>query len=316
MIAYTSNFKIRALTLVVIAFGGLLPYCALAQSSTVTVKVSVDKPDQAPEFALEMAGKTVSLAAGESTRSANVSDDQFLILVPETDGYRLTGVDCRRQPDGESVPIQTYPDDRNIYIKTGTNADIGCTLSYEERRNRQTLANSRSRAPAPGSDAACCSCDIAREALIDASILADNNASPCDFQVPASWNVVVGDDGAAVSVVASPACDGSCATSPTISLTIAMGPNRNADAMEEFWPAIMPTVGTSQCGSGAVRFFGTPGSDPDASMGGVRFHLTWAGEKYDGAALFSCGKPGAWTRLQDHFVRTFHGNAGTTFGSH
>lgn len=315
MFARTSNFSTRALASCVFAIGWLLPCGALAQSATVTVRVIADNPDMAPEFPLELAGKTVSLASGESTTSANVPDDQFLILVPQTDRYRLTGADCRRAPDGENVPIQTYPDDRNIYLKTGANADISCTLSFEERRNRQTFADTKGRASSPPRSAACCSCDVIGGALMDASTLADNNASPCDFLVPASWDVVVGDDGANVSVVASPACDGSCPTTPTISLTIAMGPNSNADAMAEVWPAIMPTVGTSQCGSGAVRFFGTPGSEPNGSIGGVRFHLLWAGEKYDGAALFSCGAPGGWIRLQEHFINTFHGNAGTTFGS-
>ena len=314
MFTCTSKFNTRALALCAFAIGGLLPCAVFAQSSSVTVTVIVDNPDEAPKFTLELAGESVLLASGESTTTTNVADDQLRILVPETEGYRLMGADCNKAPDGENVPIQTRPDDRNIYITTGANADISCTLSYKERKSRQIFAATSGSAPAPTNGSSCCSCEVAGGGWVDTSRLADNNGSPCDFQVPASWNVVVGDDGASLSVVASPACDERCLTTPTISLTIAMGPNPNADAMAEVWPTIMPLVGTARCGSGTARFFGTPGSDPDGGMGGVRFHLTWAGQKYDGAALFSCGTPGGWIRLQEHFVNTFHGNAGTTFG--
>ncbi len=314
MFAYTPYFNTRALAICVFAIGELLPQGALAQSSTVTVRVVVDKPGKTPGFPLELAGKPVSLASGEASTSANAPDDQFRIHVPKTGGYRLVGAECRRAPDGKVVPIQTYPDDRNIYLKTGANADISCTLSFEERRSRQALANTKRGASPPPKGAACCRCDVITGALVDASTRANNNASPCDFLVPETWDVVVGNDGANVSVVAGPACDASCPTTPTISLTIAMGPNSNADAMAQVWPSIMPTIGTAQCGGGAVRFFGTPGSNPNGKLGGVRFHLNWAGKKYDGAALFSCGTPGGWIKLQEHFVNTFHGNAGTTFG--
>ena len=185
-----------------------VPVPSAAQSASVTIRIEVDNADGAPAFSLQLPGETVSLAPGESTTVTGAPDDQLRLVIPETEGYRVMGADCRRMPGGGQAAIRSDPD-RSLFIETGSNP--------------------------------------------------------------------------------------------------------NADAMAEAWPAIMQTAGKARCGESEVRFFSTPGSDPTGLTGGVRFHLRWAGAKYDGAATFSCDVPGGWLRLRDQFINTFHNNDGTTF---
>lgn len=156
----------------------------------------------------------------------------------------------------------------------------------------------------------CCSCLLAETATFSAS-----EEIPCEFDFPAGWDQRAGDDGATVSaLVGAPACPERCPGTSAITFSVATRPNRNADTMEEAWTGIMEVVGTARCGDREVRFFATPGSQPEGFLGGLRFHVGFGGESYSATATFGCGRAGEWRELQQLFVDTFRTNEGTTFG--
>lgn len=75
----------------------------------------------------------------------------------------------------------------------------------------------------------------------------------------------------------------------------------------------MPIVGNARCGEGTVSFYSPPGADEMGFLGGVKFYVSIGGEKYSGAATFSCGEPGGWLHQRDMFVDSFRDNPGSTF---
>ena len=84
-----------------------------------------------------------------------------------------------------------------------------------------------------------------------------------------------------------------------MSFTVASRPNSNAETMEEIWSMMMQVVGTGSCGGHALRFYETPGSEPQGQLGGVQFHVTAGGKLYSANATFSCQAPGEWQQLRD-----------------
>lgn len=158
------------------------------------------------------------------------------------------------------------------------------------------------------STAACCNCRIQ-----PARTLSDSRL-PCDFDIPENWEVVVGDDGAAVSGAAGPRCETACPVSAGVAFSVANKPNANAGTMEEVWKQVMTVAGTARCGDRTVTFFSLPGADPNGLLGGLRFHVGHGGEAYGANATFTCPGPGQWLKLQELFIDTFTTNQSTTFG--
>lgn len=165
-------------------------------------------------------------------------------------------------------------------------------------------------APAAG-DANCCSC-----AVVDSQPFADPRL-PCLFDYPVDWAGTAGDDGAMVSAIAGPppqSCGTVCPNgTPAMSVSYGKTYDRNADEMLRIWPMAMPVVGKARCGEGTVQFFSPPGADPTGFLGGVKFYVQLDGEKYGGAATFTCGEPGGWLRLRDMFIDSFRDNPASTF---
>ncbi len=176
-----------------------------------------------------------------------------------------------------------------------------------------TVTGCSARAEQPedaGAGPDCCSCRIAETETFSASV-----ALPCEFDLPVGWDQRVGDDGAMVSALAgAPSCPEPCPGTSAITFSVATRPNRNADTMEEAWTGIMDVVGTARCGGREVRFFQTPGSEPEGFLGGLRFHVGSGGESYSATATFGCGRAGEWQQLRQLFIDTFRTNEGTTFG--
>ena len=167
-----------------------------------------------------------------------------------------------------------------------------------------------SAASDPVADSAdCCSCNVVSDQTFSDPRL------PCQFDYPASWENMVGDDGALISAVAGPAsCGASCPNGePGLAVSYGKKPDSNADTMLSIWPTVMPTVGSARCGEGTVQFFSPPGADETGYMGGVKFYVQVGGKKYSGGATFTCGQPGGWLPMRDMFVDSFRDNPGSTF---
>lgn len=60
-------------------------------------------------------------------------------------------------------------------------------------------------------------------------------------------------------------------------------------------------------------FFSPPGADPTGFLGGVKFCVQLDGQKYGGAAQFTCDEPGGWLHLRDMFIDSFRDNPASTF---
>lgn len=160
-----------------------------------------------------------------------------------------------------------------------------------------------------GAAAACCSCQIAPARTLSESPL------PCSFDIPESWEAMVGDDGAVVSAVAGAQCETVCPVSSGVTFGVARKPNANAETMEETWTQVMEVVGHARCGDRSVTFFSPPGSDPAGLMGGLRFHVEHGGEVYGANATFTCPGPGQWLQLRQLFIDTFKTNQSITFSA-
>lgn len=163
----------------------------------------------------------------------------------------------------------------------------------------------------PANTGDCCSC-----AVVGSETFASPKL-PCLFDHPAGWDVQVGDDGALVSAVAGPdSCDRNCPNGqPALSVSFGTKPDSNADAMQEIWKQVMPTVGTADCGDAKVTFYSPPGSDETGLMGGVKFYVSVGGRKYGGAANFTCGHAGGWLALRRQFIDSFRDNPESRFGT-
>lgn len=161
---------------------------------------------------------------------------------------------------------------------------------------------------ADDSAAACCQCRIQ-----PAKTLSDSRL-PCDFDIPENWEVVVGDDGAAVSGAAGPRCEAVCPVSSGVAFSVANKPNANAETTEEIWNQVMTVAGSARCSDRTVTFFALPGADPNGLIGGLRFHVGHGGRAYGANATFTCPDPGQWMRLQELFISSFTTNPSTTFG--
>jgi hypothetical protein len=157
----------------------------------------------------------------------------------------------------------------------------------------------------------CCSCTTGSVKTLASPQL------PCLFDHPATWEPVVGDDGALVSAIVGPAsCGKSCPVAePAFSVSFGAKPDSNAATMEDIWKQVMPSVGTARCGDATVTFYSPPGSDDTGLMGGVKFYVGVGGKKYGGAANFTCGQPGGWLALRKMFIDSFRDNPQSTFGS-
>jgi len=163
---------------------------------------------------------------------------------------------------------------------------------------------------ASAEESQCCSCAVgSTETFADARL-------PCLFDHPEPWSAVVGDDGALVSAVAGPeACETICpGGAPAMTVSFGTTPDSNADTMEQIWKQVMPVVGNGRCGDGTVTFLSPPGAETTSPIGGVKFYVSIGGEKYGGAATFTCGQPGGWLVLQKLFIDSFRGNPESTFG--
>ena len=173
------------------------------------------------------------------------------------------------------------------------------------------LATMLAAGPGMAQGGDCCSCAVVGSRTFASPQL------PCLFDHPAGWDVQVGDDGALVSAVAGPdSCGEACPNGhPGLSVSFGTKPDSNADAMEEIWKQVMPTVGTADCGDAKVTFFSPPGSDETGLMGGVKFYVSVGGRKYAGAANFTCGQPGGWLALRRQFVDSFRDNPESRFGT-
>jgi hypothetical protein len=154
----------------------------------------------------------------------------------------------------------------------------------------------------------CCKCRIQPAEAFSSSTL------PCQFDVPASWETIVGDDGASVTAVSGARCETACPVSSGLAFSVAKKPNTNAETMEGIWRQVMKVVGKARCGGQDVTFFSLPGADPAGLMGGLRFHVGHGGKRYGANATFTCPEPGEWLRLQQLFIDTFTTNPSTTFG--
>lgn len=155
----------------------------------------------------------------------------------------------------------------------------------------------------------CCSCRFqATVPLTGSAIL------PCAFDHPGGWQVVPGDDGAAVHVaVTAPPCAAPCPGSPGVAFSVARKANPNAGTMEEIWKQALKVAGTARCGGQPVTFFRLPGAEESGLVGGLRFHVAHGGRKYAANVTFTCSRPGEWLPLEELFIRTFRTNDGTTF---
>lgn len=167
--------------------------------------------------------------------------------------------------------------------------------------------------PNNGSDAfaasadTCCSCQIQpAETLSERSL-------PCIFDVPATWETAVGDDGASVNAVAGAHCETACPISSGVAFSVANKPDANAETTEGIWSQVMKVVGKASCGGQEVTFYSPPGSDETGLMGGLRFHIGYGGESYGANATFTCPGPGEWLRLRQLFIDSFTTNTSTTF---
>lgn len=154
----------------------------------------------------------------------------------------------------------------------------------------------------------CCKCRVQ-----PARTLSDSRL-PCDFDIPENWEVVVGDDGAAVSGAAGPRCETACPVAAGMAFSVAKKPNANAETTEEIWKQVMTVAGSAHCGDRTVTFFSLPGADPTGLMGGLRFHVGHDGKSYGANATFTCPGPGQWLKLRELFINTFATNQSTTFG--
>lgn len=164
------------------------------------------------------------------------------------------------------------------------------------------------RSNADETAAACCECRVQPAKTLSASGL------PCEFDVPEDWQVVVGDDGAAVSGAAGPRCETACPVSAGVAFSVAKKPDANSGATEDIWKQVMKVVGTARCGDRKVTFFSLPGADAAGLIGGLRFHIGHGGESYSANVTFTCPGPGEWMKLQGLFIDTFSTNQNTTFG--
>jgi len=171
-----------------------------------------------------------------------------------------------------------------------------------------TLALSTGSADEPD----CCSCAVSGSKTLTGTQL------PCLFDYPAPWDAMVGNDGALVSAVVTPAsCDTACPNgAPGLSASFGTRPDSNADTMEEIWRQVMPVVGSARCGDATVNFYSPPGSDDLGLIGGVKFFVSVAGKKYSGAANFTCGQPGGWLALRRLFIDSFRDNPESQYGTH
>jgi hypothetical protein len=154
----------------------------------------------------------------------------------------------------------------------------------------------------------CCSCRFTDFKKFSASEIL-----PCDFDYPAPWQAVAGDDGATVNAVAGAQCAAACPVSPGLGFSVAKKPNANAESMEEVWTQAMRVVGSARCGGRVVTFFSLPGSEPDGQTGGLRFHVGHGGESYGANATFTCPGSGEWLEVQELFINSFKTNEDTTF---
>jgi hypothetical protein len=161
---------------------------------------------------------------------------------------------------------------------------------------------------ADDSAAACCQCRT------DSARTLSDRRLPCDFDIPENWEVVVGDDGAAVSGAAGPRCETVCPVSAGVAFSVAKKPNANAETTEEIWKQVMTVTGSARCGDRTVTFFSLPGADPNGLTGGLRFHIGHGGRAYGANVTFTCPGNSQWMKLQELFINTFRTNQSSTFG--
>jgi hypothetical protein len=252
---------------------------------------------------------------GERLSAITDLNNQSVGFTPGASG----SVDCTFTVAGGPVSADPFemmkaagitPDASNSSLTIGPDGRPIITLGVPGAGAAAAADNAASPpSTAPADVAACCSCTDFGAGFIAASSLMGETQLPCDFDIPAHWAGGGGSDGLMLSVLAGPNCGGSCTSgAPTMSLSVAEGPNNNAMAQEAIWAEIMPIVGKGQCGEGTVTFYQPPGGVPGQAMGAVRFHVLLGGKYYGATASFSCGGPPDWGNLQELFIDSFRPN--------
>lgn len=302
------------------------------------------------QVTFDMNGEEVTVLSGETATDGNANSLLYRIaLIPEP-GLQVTDIACSKA--GERLNAITDLNNQSIGFSPGAGGSVDCSFAVRggavtadpfdllrqsgitldetnssltfdpDGRPRITLgvpsAGADSEQPVPmkpaAADSACCSCNDLSSSFVAVSSRTGPSQLPCDFDMPANWDARWVNDGLMVSVSTGPACGQACTSgSPSITLSVALGPNGHADVQEEAWREIMPIVGSGSCGEGSVVFYQPPGGVPGGPAGAVRFHVTFGGERYGGTAFYSCGGPPAWGPLQDLFIRSFRSNPGADF---
>ena len=258
---------------------------------------------------------------GKRVAAVTSFENQSIGFTPGEDG----SVDCMFALEGGSSDMRASATSGNGTNTGGSGVTVGPDGRPRISLNLPGLvggsANSDAGSGPPGNTLpqptdsdSCCSCTDFGFPLVPVSSIMGASEVPCDFDIPAHWVAQAGNDGALISVVTGPHCDGTCTTqAPTISLSFGTSPNSNADVQESIWEQIMPVVGAGRCGEGGVKFYQPPGVSSSDPIGGVRFHVTFGGKKYGGAANFSCSVPGGWQKLQEMFIGSFRANPSSSF---
>jgi len=325
----------------------LLASISPANGATVTVTATFDAGLPQRLLTFDMNGDEVEVRSGETATDADANALLYRVALIRQPGMEVTAITCTRDGEqlpaitdlnnqsvgfspgasgnvectfavaGGSVSVDPFdlmraagitPDASNSSLTMDADGRPRITLGVPGA-GADNEATPAVPAPTPADVADCCSCTDLGTSFVAASSRTGATQLPCDFDIPAHWYAGGGSDGLMQSVIATPNCGEACsAETPTISLSIAEGPNNNALSQEAIWEQIMPIVGRARCGEADVTFYQPPGGIPGEAIGGVRFHVKLADLYYGGTASFSCGGPPDWGRLQELFIDSFRDN--------